>query len=87
HCNHTRATPDWNVIYPTHKYTYKSNSHAVTLIHKCINTNNWHQLYFTLADVVVIEHNSAFRKINIFNIYDDCKICKVISLLTTYLDN
>jgi len=87
HLGNTRATPDWNVVYPTHKYTHKSRSQAVTLIHKRIDTNNWRQLPFPSADVVVTQFNGTFGKITIFNIYDNSKLREVIPLLNTYLDN
>ncbi|KAG1793176.1 uncharacterized protein HD556DRAFT_1189277, partial [Suillus plorans] len=65
----TRATQDWNVMYPTHRYTHKSRLRAITLINKRLNTNNWRQLQFPSADVVVIQLNGPFGKITIFNIY------------------
>ncbi|KAG1790545.1 uncharacterized protein HD556DRAFT_1217979, partial [Suillus plorans] len=65
----TRATPDWNVIYPTHRYSHQERSRAVTLINKCVNTSNWRQLPFPSSDVVVTQLNGTFRKITIFNIY------------------
>ncbi|KAG2051334.1 hypothetical protein BDR06DRAFT_825220, partial [Suillus hirtellus] len=65
----TKATPDWNVVYPTHRYTHQSRSQAITLIHRRINTNNWRQLPFPSPDVVVIQMNGNFRKITIINIY------------------
>ncbi|KAG2067133.1 hypothetical protein BDR04DRAFT_1028377, partial [Suillus decipiens] len=36
----TRATSDWNVIYPTQKFSHQDRSHAVTLINKCLNASN-----------------------------------------------
>jgi len=67
----TRATPDWHVIYPTHRYTHSKRSRAVTLVHKRINTNSWRQLPFPSADVVVIQLNGPFSKLTLFNIYNN----------------
>ncbi|KAG2055142.1 hypothetical protein BDR06DRAFT_882745 [Suillus hirtellus] len=67
----TKATPDWNIVYPTHRYTHQSQSRAIMLIHKRINMNNWRQLPFPSPDVVVIQMTGEFRKITIFNLYND----------------
>ncbi|KAG1824590.1 uncharacterized protein BJ212DRAFT_1236693, partial [Suillus subaureus] len=65
----TRATPDWHVVYPTHRYTQAKRSRTVTLVHKRINTNSWRQLPFPSADVVIIQFTGSFGKLTIFNIY------------------
>ncbi|KAG1801730.1 uncharacterized protein BJ212DRAFT_1250008, partial [Suillus subaureus] len=67
----TKASPDWNVVYPTQKYSHQDRTCAVILINKCINMSNWRQLPFPSYDVTVVQLNGAFGKITIFNIYDD----------------
>jgi len=81
----TKATPDWNVIYPSYKYTHQSRTRAVTLVHKRINTNNWRQIPFPSADVVIVQITGIYGHVTIINIYDDSKIRNVIPLLTTFL--
>ncbi|KIK37438.1 hypothetical protein CY34DRAFT_92743 [Suillus luteus UH-Slu-Lm8-n1] len=54
----TRATPDWNIIYPTQRFTNQECSRAVTLINKHINTSNWRHLPFPSFDVVITQLNS-----------------------------
>lgn len=83
----TKATPDWHVLYPTHRYTHHSRSRAVTLIHKRVNSNNWRQLPFPSPDVVVTQLHGPFGKVTIFNIYDDSKKREVLPALATYLEN
>ncbi|KAG2051751.1 DNase I-like protein [Suillus hirtellus] len=51
----TRATPDWHVVYPMHRYTQA----------------NWRQLPFPSADVVIIQFTGPFGKLTILNIYND----------------
>jgi len=82
----TKATPDWNIIYPTHRYTHCSRSRTVTLIHKRISTNNWRQLPFPSPDVVVIQLHGPFGKATIINIYDDSTKREVLPALATYLE-
>ena len=82
----TKATLDWNVIYPTHRYTHQSRARAVTLIHKRLNTNNWRQIPFPSADVVVIQLSGPFGIATIFNIYDDSTKRETIPLLATFLE-
>jgi len=81
----TKATPDWNVIYPTHRYTHQDRPRAVTLIHKRINTNNWRQIPFPSSDMVVVQFTGPFGHATIFNIYDDSKSRSAIPLLTSFL--
>lgn len=69
----TRATHDWHVVYPTHRYTHTKRSRTVTLVNKHMNTNSWRQLPFPSADVVIIQFNGTFGKLTLFNIYNDGK--------------
>jgi len=69
----TKATPNWNVIYPTQRLTHQARTRAVTLIHKRLNTNNWRQIPFPSADVVIVQLTGPFGHVTIFNIYDDSK--------------
>lgn len=82
----TKATPDWNVIYPTQRYSHQERSRAVTLINKRINANNWRQLPFPSSDVTVIQLNGTFGKLTIFNIYDDSKKREVIPAIAKYIE-
>ena len=79
------ATPDWNVLYPSHRYTHQARSRAVTLVHKRLNTNNWRQIPFPSANVVIVQLRGPFGHVTIINIYDDSKSRSVIPLLTTFL--
>ena len=81
----TKATPDWNVIYPTQRFTHQARTRAVTLIHKRLNTNNWRQIPFPSTDVVIVQLTGPFGHVTIINIYDDSKIRSVIPSLTTFL--
>ena len=81
----TKATPDWNVIYPTARYTQQDRIRAVTLVNKRLNTNNWRQIPFPSADVVIVQFSGPLGLVTLFNIYDDCKNRTTIPLLTTFL--
>ncbi|KAG2038459.1 hypothetical protein BDR03DRAFT_813584, partial [Suillus americanus] len=65
----TKATPDWNIIYPTHRFMQGTRSRAITLIHKRMDTNNWRQIPYPSSDVVVIQIQGIFGKLTLFNIY------------------
>ncbi|KAG1792358.1 uncharacterized protein HD556DRAFT_1187763, partial [Suillus plorans] len=64
-----RATQDWNIIYPSNQHSDGNRTHAVTLINKHLNTNNWCQLPFPFSDIILIQLNGPFSKRTIFNIY------------------
>ena len=81
----TKATPDWNVIYPSARYTHQDRSRAVTLVNKRLNTNNWRQIPFPSADVVIVQFTGPFGLVTLFNIYDDSRSRTTIPLLTTFL--
>ena len=83
----TKATSDWNVIYPTLRYTHQNRARAVTLIHKRLNTNNWRQIPFPSADVVVVQLSGSFGHATIFNVYDDSTKREAIPLLAAFLEN
>ena len=82
----TRATPDWHVIYPTHRYTQAKRSRAITLVNKRINTNSWRQLPFPSADVVVIQFQGPFGKMTLFNIYNDGEKQDTPPVIRQFLD-
>ncbi|KAG1801121.1 uncharacterized protein BJ212DRAFT_1286859, partial [Suillus subaureus] len=82
----TKATPDWNIIYPMHRFTHNKRSCTVTLIHKQLDTNNWRQILFPSLDVVVIQMQGTFGKLTIVNIYDNSKKREVLPALTAFLD-
>ena len=81
----TKATSDWNVIYPSARYTHQDRIRAVTLVNKRINTNNWRQIPFPSADVVIVQFTGPSSLVTLFNIYDDCKNRTTIPLLTAFL--
>ena len=81
----TKATPDWNVIYPSARYTHQDRSRAVTLVNKRINTNNWRQIPFPSSDVVVVQFTGPFGLVTMFNIYVDSRSRTTIPLLTNFL--
>ncbi|KAG1792577.1 uncharacterized protein HD556DRAFT_1215270, partial [Suillus plorans] len=65
----TKATPDWNVIYPSNRYTNPNRPCTITLINKRLNANNWRQLPFPSSDVVIIQLSGPFGKLTIINMY------------------
>ncbi|KZV59438.1 hypothetical protein PENSPDRAFT_595454, partial [Peniophora sp. CONT] len=69
----TRATRNWNVIYP---YAYQSDrskpARAVTLINTRLNTNHFETLPFPGRDVTVVLLKGDFGQVTIFNIYNSC---------------
>ena len=75
------------VIYPTDHSVHRTRPRAITLINKRLNTNNWRQIPFPSADVIIVQISGTFGHMTIFNIYDDSRTRVVMPILTEFLSN
>ena len=81
---HLIAARDWISIYPTPHLNRPEKSRSLMLINAQISTDSWNQLDFPSSDITVIQFNSAWGKLTIFNIYNDGESNNTINLLTKY---
>jgi Endonuclease-reverse transcriptase len=76
---------DWIALYPT---THKKNpdkSRSVILLRATLCTDNWTQLDFPSSDVTAVQLMGTWRKLTIFNIYNDCNHDHTINALSKFL--
>jgi endonuclease/exonuclease/phosphatase family metal-dependent hydrolase len=84
--NLTIVSRDWTPVYPsTHDNDNEANrTRAITFIRANISTDLWTQIDFPSSDVTVVQFNSMWGKITIFNIYNEGKNNDTIKLLTSF---
>ena len=82
--NHSIASRDWILVYPMPHQSNPEKTRSLMLIQAQISTDSWNQLDFLLSNVTVVQLNSTWGKLTIFNIYNKGKCNNTINLLTKY---
>jgi len=82
--NHSIASRDRILVYPTPHQSNPEKTRLLMLIQAQISTDSWNQLDFPSSDVTVIQLNSTWGKLMIFNIYNEGECNNTIKLLTKY---
>ena len=75
---------DWISVYPTPHQSSPEKTRSLLLINAQISTDSWNQLDFPSSDVTVVQFNSAWGKLTLFNIYNKGESNSTINLLTRY---
>ena len=84
--NNMTANRQYNVVYPTTRYTNSDKCvRAVTLISASIDRNAWTQIEFPSPDVVIVQLKGPYGQCTLINIYNDGNSNQTIHLLTRFL--
>ena len=86
HLKNTRALLEWYMLYPTTHYKNPKETRTIMLINKKIPTDNWNQLHVGTGDAVAISIDYEEGHIDVYNVYNDCKIIQTIPKVTECMD-
>ena len=82
--NRSIASRDWILVYPMPHQSNPEKTRSLMLIQAQISTDSWNQLDFLSSDVTVVQLNSTWGKLMIFNIYNKGECNNTIKLLMKY---
>lgn len=81
------ASRDWTLVYPTTHRRNLSKTRSLFLIRNNLMTDNWKQIDFPSSDIIVIQLNSEWGVLTIYNIYNDCEGSDTIHQLDSFNHN
>ena len=84
HLHQTIATKDWITIYPTTHSSKPEDTRSIILINTSLTSDSWQQLEFPSGDVTIAQVRGEWGKLTIFNIYNDCRHNRTVTLLNEY---
>ena len=82
----TKATKDWQVMYPSHHLTTDSPVHSVILVNAALDTNSWAQHSIPGSNgLMAIQFRGDMGIIDVYNIYNDCLNDDTMDMLDLHL--
>ena len=82
--NHSIASRDWILVYPTLHQSNLEKTRLLMLIQAQISMDSWNQLDFLSSNVMVVQFHSTWGKLMLFNIYNKGECDNTIKLLMKY---
>lgn len=82
----TSVTPHWTVIYPTQHERNLGKTCVVTLISTRISSDTIHQIEVDSPDIIAVLTETEGGKLNVYNIYLDCKHSDALKPLTDMIE-